>query len=68
MNCGILGEILPQTEIDDSMQKVKGWLFEEGIFKEEIKDDQTNYNYQVELIPNSGNLLHIIQPKMSKDL
>lgn len=59
---------LPPTEIDDHMQKVKKWLTDEGIFREQIVDEQASYNFQIELVPNSGNLLYVVQPKMSEDL
>jgi hypothetical protein len=50
------------------MEKVRNWLVEEGIYKDALPDQEATFHFIVNFPPNSPHILHIIQPKMRKDL
>ncbi|MCJ7443080.1 MAG: DUF2299 family protein [Methanotrichaceae archaeon] len=58
---------MPRTEIDDVMRKIKNWLLEESLFKEQIVDEQANYHYLLVFPANSGMGFRIVQPKAKDD-
>ncbi len=42
---------------------IKEWLIKEGIFKEEVSDENAEFHYIVEVPPASTQLIDIVQPK-----
>jgi len=61
-------DIMGENEIAEVMEKVKSWLVEEGIYREEVPDEDARYHFAVEFPPGSGMRSEIIQPKDKKDL
>jgi hypothetical protein len=55
-------------EIEETREKVKTWLIQEGLFKEEIQVDNLYFQLAAEFPPQSGRHLSVIQPKNHEDM
>lgn len=59
---------MDKQETDEIMEKVRFWLTEEEIFRDEIKDENANYHFIAEFPNKSSRIIDIIQPKQKRDL
>ncbi len=49
-------------------EKVKAWLTEEGVYRDEIQDEKSLFNYQVEFPRGSHHMVNVYQPRDRADL
>lgn len=59
---------MTRQELDENIRKIKGWLTDEGIFRNLIVDDNAHTHFQIEYPPNSGRLLDVVFPKPREDI
>ena len=59
---------MPAKEIEETSNKIIKWLKEEGIFKEQVVDENLYFHIAVEFPSGSGRHLSIIQPKNREDM
>ena len=55
-------------EVVDTRDKIKRWLTEEGLFKEEVQGENLYYQIAAEFPVSSGRHLSIIQPRDHEDM
>ena len=55
-------------EVIDTREKIKTWLVQEGLFKEEILAENLYFQIASEFPAKSGRHLSIIQPKSHEDM
>ncbi len=55
-------------EVIDTREKIKTWLVQEGLFKEEILAENLYFQIAAEFPAKSGRHLSIIQPKSHEDM
>ena len=55
-------------EVIDTQEKIKTWLVQEGLFKEEVPQENLYFQMAAEFPAKSGRHLSIIQPKSHEDL
>ncbi len=55
-------------EVVDTRDKIKRWLTEEGLFKEEVPGENLYYQIAAEFPASSGRHLSIIQPRDHEDM
>jgi hypothetical protein len=55
-------------EVVDTRDKIKRWLTEEGLFKEEVQGENLYYQIAAEFPASSGRHLSIIQPRDHEDM
>jgi len=55
-------------DIEDTRDKIKAWLMEEGLFKEVRSEENLYYQIAAEFPAKSGRHLSIIQPKDHEDM
>jgi hypothetical protein len=56
------------SEIEETGNKIKAWLVEEGIFQEQVQAENLHYQLVCEYPAHSGRHLSIIQPLDHKDM
>jgi len=59
---------MPLKEAEEIRDKVKVWLNQEALFKEELEDENLYFQLAAEYPPKSGRHLSIIQPKNHEDM
>jgi hypothetical protein len=55
-------------EVIDTQEKIKTWLVQEGLFKEEVQVENLYFQLAAEFPVKSGRHLSIIQPKNHEDM
>ena len=55
-------------EVIDTQEKIKTWLVQEGLFKEEVQAENLYFQLAAEFPAQSGRHLSIIQPKNHEDM
>jgi len=55
-------------EVIDTQEKIKTWLVQEGLFKEEVQAENLCFQLAAEFPAQSGRHLSIIQPKNHEDM
>src|SRR5512136_3133600 len=55
-------------EVIDTQEKIKTWLVQEGLFKEEVPQESLYFQIAAEFPAKSGRHLSIIQPKNHEDM
>jgi hypothetical protein len=55
-------------EVIDTQEKIKAWLVQEGLFKEELSSENLYFQLAAEFPVKSGRHLSIIQPKDHEDM
>jgi hypothetical protein len=55
-------------EVIDTQEKIKTWLVQEGLFKEELEAENLYFQLGAEFPAKSGRHLSIIQPKNHEDM
>lgn len=58
---------MTKQETDEVMRKVQNWLTDEGIYRDKVADENSNYHFEIEFPLNSGRKMRIIQPKQRED-
>ncbi len=55
-------------DVEDTRNRICAWLKEEGLFKEEIQDENMYFQIAAEYPAHSGRHVNIIQPKNHEDM
>ncbi len=56
------------NDANEAHDKIKAWLVDEGLFKEEISSDDLSFQFAAEYPAKSGRHLSVIQPKGRGDM
>jgi len=59
---------MTSREVIDAQEKIKTWLVQEGLFKEEVPQESLYFQLAAEFPAKSGRHLSIIQPKSHEDM
>ncbi|MCK9566663.1 MAG: DUF2299 family protein [Methanothrix sp.] len=59
---------MTSQEVIDTQEKIKNWLVQEGLFKEEIPQESLYFQIAAEFPAKSGRHLSVIQPKSHEDM
>ena len=59
---------MTSQEVVDTQEKIKTWLVQEGLFKEELETENLYFQLAAEFPAKSGRHLSIIQPKNHEDM
>lgn len=59
---------MTDQEIEETSGKIKAWLTQEGLFKEQVQDENLSFHLAAEYPARSGRHVSIIQPKNREDM
>ena len=59
---------MTRQELDENVRKIKDWLTDEGVFRNQIPDEGAHSHFQIEFPPGSGRLADIVFPKPREDI
>ncbi len=59
---------MTDQEIEETGGKIKIWLTQEGLFKEQVRDENLRFHFAAEYPARSGRHVSIIQPKEREDM
>jgi len=61
-------QAMTSQEVIDTKEKIKTWLVQEGLFKEEVPQENLYFQIAAEFPAKSGRHLSVLQPKNHEDL
>lgn len=59
---------MTRQEFDETVKKIKEWLTNEGILRDQVKDDNAHSRFHIEFPPGSGRLADVVFPKPREDI
>lgn len=59
---------MTEQEITNTREKIKGWLVQEGLFKEEVPQEHLYFQIAAEFPAKTGRHLSVIQPRGHEDM
>jgi hypothetical protein len=59
---------MTNQEVEETRDKIKTWLIEEELFKEQVQDENLRFHLAAEYPAHSGRHVSIIQPKNRDDM
>jgi hypothetical protein len=68
MNLPEMIQAMTAQEVIDTQEKIKSWLVQEGLFKEELSSENLYFQLAAEFPAKSGRHLSIIQPRDHEDM